>query len=76
MKTVFQKMHRVKSYDENNLRSLRKAISFVFWARQGPQSDYPEQALPIGVQSSALYFWNHHDQEDGGSLQTNSKSNF
>ena len=62
-------MHRVKSYDQNNIRSLRKAISFVFWARQGPQSDYPEEALPIGVPSSSLYYLNQQDQENGGSLQ-------
>ena len=76
MKTVLKKMHRVKSYDQNNLRSLRKAISFVFWARQEPQSEFPEEALPSGVQSSSLYFWNQHNQENGGSLQANLKSNF
>ena len=30
VKTVFKKMHRVKSYDQNNLRSPRKVIFFVF----------------------------------------------
>ena len=69
-------MHQVKSYDQNNLRSLRKAISFVFWACQEPQSGYPEEALPIGLQSSSLYFWNQQNQENEGRLQANSKSNF
>ena len=45
-KTVFKKMHLIKSYGQNNVASAKMAISFVFWARQGPQSDVPEAALP------------------------------
>ena len=45
-KTVFKKMHLIKSYGQNNVASAKMAISFVFWAHLGPQSGIPEAALP------------------------------
>ena len=45
-KTVFKKMHLIKSYGQHNVASTKMAISFVFWAHLGPQSGVPEAALP------------------------------
>ena len=75
-KTIFKKLDWLKSYGQNNVRIAKMAISFVFLARQCTQSDYPGAALPSGVQSSSLYFWNQQCQENGGSFSANSKSNF
>ena len=39
-KTVFKKMHLIKSYGQDNVPSAKMAIPFVFLARLGPQSGF------------------------------------
>ena len=76
MKTELKNMHRIKSYGQNKIGCEIMAISFVFWPIFRTKMALPEAALPMGSQSSSLYFWNQWNQENGGSLHANWKSNF
>ena len=76
VKTELKNMHRIKSYGQNKIGCEILAISFVFWPIFRTKMALPEAALPMGSQSSSLYFWNQWNQENGGSLHANWKSNF
>ena len=76
VKTELKNMHRIKSYGQNKIGCEILAISFVFWPILRPKMAFPEAALPMGSQSSSLYFWNQWNQENGISFWANSKFDF
>ena len=76
VKTELKNMHRIKSYGQNKIGCEILAISFVFWPIFRTKMALPEAALPMGSQSSSLYFWNQWNQENGISFSTNSKFDF
>ena len=76
VKTELKNMHRIKSYGQIKIECEILAISFVFWPIFRTKMALPEAALPMGSQSSSLYFWNQWNQENGISFSANSKFDF
>ena len=63
-------------FGQNKIGCEILAISFVFWAILKPKMALPEAALPMGSQSSSIYFWNQWNQENGISFSANSNFDF